>query len=173
MVQRRFPIGVEFNPRGAHFRVWAPRPKRVDVVLEKTRVVELEAEDGGYFSGFVETAAPGELYQFRLDGKPQLYPDPASRFQPFGPHGPSQIVDAASFAWSDREWPGVRLHGQVIYEMHIGTFTAPGTWLAAREQLPRLADLGITLIEVMPVAEFPGNFGWGYDGVDLFGPCHL
>src|SRR5690242_18582851 len=168
-VQRRFPIGAEFTPDGVHFRVWATRPKQVEVVLEGGAVTPLQAEGGGYFSGVIEGVSPGALYRFQLDGKPPLYPDPASRFQPSGPHGPSQIVDS-NYAWSDHGWPGVRSHGQVMYEMHVGTYTKGGTWQAAQMHLSGLADLGVTLIEVMPVSEFPGSFGWGYDGVDLFAP---
>ncbi|HWI55870.1 MAG TPA: malto-oligosyltrehalose trehalohydrolase, partial [Bacillota bacterium] len=113
----------------------------------------------------------GMFYKFQLqDG---LFPDPASRFQPEGPHGASEIVDSGLFKWADTRWPGVRRQGQVIYEMHVGTFTPEGTWAGAMEQLPELAELGITVIELMPVAEFPGRFGWGYDGVDLFAPTHL
>ncbi|HSG39093.1 MAG TPA: malto-oligosyltrehalose trehalohydrolase, partial [Thermoanaerobaculia bacterium] len=100
------------------------------------------------------------------------FPDPASRFQPEGPHGPSQVVDPSTFQWTDRDWRGVTREGQVIYEMHVGTFTPEGTWAAAARELPELADLGITVLELMPVAEFPGRFGWGYDGVDLFAPYH-
>ena len=102
-----------------------------------------------------------------------FYPDPASRFQPDGPHGSSCIVDPTKFRWSDADWPGLKLKGQIFYEMHVGTFTREGTWRAAAEQLPELARIGITVIEMMPVAEFPGRFGWGYDGVDLFAPSHL
>src|SRR6185295_12334420 len=90
-----------------------------------------------------------------------------------GPHGPSQIVDPSVFRWSDEHWRGVRMEGQVIYEMHIGSFTREGTWKSATEHLPKLADIGITLLEVMPVAEFPGAFGWGYDGVDMFAPARI
>ncbi|MGH7969277.1 MAG: malto-oligosyltrehalose trehalohydrolase, partial [Limisphaerales bacterium] len=100
-------------------------------------------------------------------------PDPASRFQPDGPHGASEIVDPNRFAWTDQEWQGVPRNGQVLYEMHIGTFTTEGTWAAAAAQLPELKDLGITVIEMMPVADFPGRFGWGYDGVCLFAPTRL
>ena len=100
-------------------------------------------------------------------------PDPASRFQPEGPHGPSQVVDPSAYRWADGDWRGpASVDGQVIYELHVGTFTPEGTWAAGAEQLPYLADLGVTAIEVMPVAEFPGTFGWGYDGVDLFAPYH-
>jgi maltooligosyltrehalose trehalohydrolase len=112
-------------------------------------------------------------YRFSLDGSDRLLPDPASRFQPEGPHGPSRIIDPGGFPWTDHDWKGVRLEGQVIYEMHIGTFTSEGTWNAAQKLLPELTDVGITLLEVMPVSEFPGRFGWGYDGVNLFAPTHL
>ncbi|MBV9125246.1 MAG: malto-oligosyltrehalose trehalohydrolase, partial [Planctomycetes bacterium] len=95
------------------------------------------------------------------------------RFQPQGPHGPSQVVDPGQFRWTDDSWPGVKVEGQVLYEMHIGTFTREGTWAAAARELPALAELGITVLEVMPVADFPGRFGWGYDGVDLFAPTRL
>src|SRR4029079_10807829 len=98
---------------------------------------------------------------------------PVSRFQPEGQHGPSQMIDPGAFPWTDREWRGVQLAGAIIYEMHLGTFTAAGTWKAAAEQLPELAAFGITILEVMPVAEFPGQFGWGYDGVCLFAPTRL
>jgi maltooligosyltrehalose trehalohydrolase len=111
-------------------------------------------------------------YGYRLDGSPAC-PDPASRFQPAGPHGPSEIVDPGAFAWSDADWRGVTREGQVIYEMHVGTFTTAGTWEAASRELPELARAGITVVEVLPVADFVGDFGWGYDGVDLFAPTRL
>lgn len=113
------------------------------------------------------------LYQLRLDGEEFLYPDPESRFQPDGPHGPSQVVDPGTFQWSDREWKGIDPQGQIVYELHLGTFTPEGAWDAARAHLPALASLGVSVIEVMPVAEFSGSRGWGYDGVDLFAPSHL
>jgi maltooligosyltrehalose trehalohydrolase len=157
---------------GVHFRVWAPQSIGVEVVTEDGRAYTLASEVDGYFAGAIDAAA-GTLYHFRLGESPALLPDPASRFQPRGPHGPSQIVDASAFRWTDRQWPGIRIEGQVIYELHVGTFTPEGTWNAARLHLPKLAEMGITLIEMMPVAEFPGQFGWGYDGVDLFAPSHL
>jgi maltooligosyltrehalose trehalohydrolase len=177
---RRMSVGAEVLPQGGtRFRVWAPRRRRVEVVIERGRETgrfDLTPEDGegkGYFSGVVETAGDGDLYRFRLDGGNYLYPDPVSRFQPEGPHGPSQIVDPNRFKWTDHDWRGVNLRGQVIYEMHIGTFTREGVWASATRELDELARLGITVLEVMPVADFPGDFGWGYDGVNLFAPTRL
>ena len=175
-LNRRYPIGAELlSAGGAHFRVWAPSASRVALVIEgdATRAFPLEPEGNGYFSGIVALAWAGTLYRFRLDNDSTAYPDPASRFQPEGPHGPSQVIDPFAFKWSDTAWPGVKLESQVIYELHLGTFTREGTWAAAAEQLGELADLGITLVEIMPVADFPGKFGWGYDGVNLFAPCRL
>jgi maltooligosyltrehalose trehalohydrolase len=132
----------------------------------------LAAEPDGYFAGWVPRAADGDRYRYRLDGD-RAFPDPASRFQPDGPHGPSQVIDPAAFSWTDASWEGRSLPGQVVYELHIGTFTPEGTWSAAVRHLPDLADLGVTVLEVMPVADFPGRFGWGYDGVNLFAPTRL
>ncbi len=131
--------------------------------------LDLEDEGGGWFSGWLLGAGAGVFYKFLIEEG--SYPDPASRFQPAGPHGPSQVVDP-QFAWTDAAWSGVSREGQVIYEMHIGTFTPEGTSRAAMAQLPELADLGVTVLEIMPVAEACGRFGWGYDGVDLFAPTH-
>lgn len=176
-VSRRLPVGAEVQPGGGvHYRVWAPRRARVDVILSRggaaDETIALAAEDGGYFSGLVRHASPGDRYRFRLDGD-RAYPDPASRFQPDGPHGPSQVIDPSTFAWTDGAWRGVAIDRQVIYEMHVGAFTPEGTWAAAAREVDELARLGITVLEIMPVAEFPGRFGWGYDGVDLFAPTRL
>ena len=180
---RRLPIGAEFFPDGTvHFRVWAPRRSRVEVIVSgngdasaKSHSIELapEGSGSGYYSGSATGLSAGLAYGFRLDGGRRLFPDPASRFQPEGPRGLSQLVDPRSFRWSDAQWQGVSPLGQVIYEMHIGTFTHGGTWQAAARELPELARVGITLIEIMPVADFPGEFGWGYDGVNLFAPSRL
>jgi maltooligosyltrehalose trehalohydrolase len=172
--RRRWPVGAELvGPGKTHFRVWAPRRRRIDVIVESpsTATVPLEPEENDYFCGIIQVGA-GALYRYRLDGS-LLCPDPASRFQPQGPFGPSRIVDPSAFAWHDSMWAGVAATACVAYEMHVGTFTPEGDWSAARRQLPRLADLGINLIEIMPVAECPGRFGWGYDGVNLFAPSHL
>jgi maltooligosyltrehalose trehalohydrolase len=175
---RRLPVGADVLPDGGvHFRVWAPRVARVEVVLESgpgsPDAIALAADGDGYFGGHASAAAAGTRYRYRLDGGERPLPDPASRFQPDGPHGPSQVVDPTTFEWSDAAWPGLVLPGQVFYELHVGTFTPEGTWGAAERELPALAELGVTAIEVMPVAEFPGRFGWGYDGVDLFAPTRL
>ena len=172
MIPRRLPIGAEAQAGGGvHFRVWAPRRSSVHVVTDRSDAA-LAAEGNGYFSGLVPSAGTGARYRYRLDGG-DAFPDPASRFQPEGPHGPSVVVDPTAFPWNDASWRGVSPRGQVLYEMHIGTFTREGTWQAAARELAALARLGITVIEVMPVAEFPGRFGWGYDGVDLFAPAHI
>src|SRR5437773_6244630 len=176
--KRRYPIGDEvIDGNQTDFRVWAPKARGLDVVVEdganSERVFHaLTPEADGYFSGTINIGV-GTRYRLRVDANENCYPDPASRFQPDGPHGTSCIVDPTKFRWNDAEWPGLMIKGQIIYEMHIGTFTEEGTWRAAAKQLIELARIGITVIEMMPVAEFPGRFGWGYDGVDLFAPSHL
>jgi maltooligosyltrehalose trehalohydrolase len=170
-VARRLPVGAEVLPeRGVHFRVWAPLRREVEVVTDAGSV-PLQADDEGYFSGLAADVKPGSTYRYRLDGG-DCFPDPASRFQPEGPHGPSVVVDPTRFRWSDRDWKGVELRGQVLYEMHIGTFTSEGTWDSAIAQLPNVARTGITVLEVMPVSEFSGSYGWGYDGVCWYAPYH-
>ncbi len=171
---RRLPVGAEAQPEGGvHFRLWAPAARAAAVELDGRDPVPLAAEPGGYFAAAVAEAGPGTRYRFRLDGGERALPDPASRCQPDGPHGPSEVIDPGRFAWSDAGWRGVPPRRLVIYEMHVGSFTPEGGWAAATARLPALAELGITCIEMMPVAEFPGRFGWGYDGVDLFAPTRL
>ena len=178
IISRKYPIGAECQPEGGvDFRVWAPAAGRVRVFLESgpgsPAEVDLQGEDGGYFSGFHPSAAVGTIYRFQLDEQENRLPDPASRFQPDGPHGASAVVNPRTFSWTDSAWRGVKLEGQILYETHIGTFTREGTWNAAREQLKELASAGITALEIMPVADFPGRFGWGYDGVNFFAPTWL
>ena len=171
-LERRLAVGAEYLGSGrTNFRVWAPRARRIDVVLDENSS-PLVREPGGYFAATI-AAGPGDRYRFRLDEAHALLPDPASRFQPDGPHGASEIIDPRAFGWTDAGWRGALLQGQVVYELHVGTFTRMGTWSAAAEQLSQLAELGITMIELMPVAEFDGRFGWGYDGVDLYSPTRL
>ncbi len=179
-MQRRYPIGAEIvSENETHFRVWAPKANVLEVVLESSAdgraertLHSLAREQDGYFSGTVRCGA-GTHYRFRLNGSEDFHPDPASRFQPEGPHGSSCVVDPFAFKWTDANWRGMKLTGQVIYEFHVGTFTPDGTWRAAVEKLDLLKSDGITLLEMMPIADFPGRFGWGYDGVNLFAPSHL
>ena len=176
---RRLPMGAEVQPAGGvHFRVWAPDRKGVQVVLDpheatgERQTFPLEAENDGWFSGLIRDARAGDRYGFLLDDAGP-FPDPASRFQPDGPHGLSEVIDGAAFEWTDGKWSGVSREGQVLYEMHIGTFTAEGTFQSAIRELRELAEIGITLLEIMPLADFPGRFGWGYDGVNFFAPTRL
>lgn len=167
---RRYPVGAEITPGGVNFRVWAPDRKSVAVVCDRGEH-PLAAEPDGYFSATVYGLTAGARYKFRLDGG-DAFNDPVSRSQPEGPHGPSEVVDPAAFRWTDSKWQGQKLAGTVLYELHVGTFTREGTFAAATRELPELAACGVNCLEVMPVAEFPGRFGWGYDGTHLFAPYH-
>ncbi|TMQ09374.1 MAG: malto-oligosyltrehalose trehalohydrolase [Deltaproteobacteria bacterium] len=172
MPPRRLPIGAEVADRGIHVRVWAPDHARVTLVIESARPRELvlDREPGGYHAGFVPDLGAGARYRFRLGASDALHADPASRYQPDGPHGPSEVVDPSAFPWSDAAWRGIPPERHVLYELHLGTFTPEGTWDAAAAHLGYLADVGITTIELMPVADFAGCHNWGYDGVNLFAP---
>ena len=171
---RRLPIGAEVTPDGVSFRVWAPKRKRVTIVFENdgkpTGELPLQRDADGYHAGVAPQAKAGDQYKFRLDDEGTLYPDPISRYQPQGPHGPSQIVDHASFKWNDANWKGRPADEMVLYELHVGTFTPAGTWAGATEKLEYLRDVGITCIEMMPIADLAGDHNWGYDGVDMFAP---
>ncbi len=170
--RRRLPIGAEPQPGGlVSVRVWAPDHARVGLVLDGAETA-MEPDGAGYFSAVVPGAA-GSLYGFRLDGRPSLLADPASRSQPDGPHGLSEVIDPGAFMWTDEDWAGLQPHGQILYELHVGTFTPQGTWRAAAEHLGCLQALGVTVVQMMPVADFPGRFGWGYDGVCWFAPTRL
>jgi maltooligosyltrehalose trehalohydrolase len=161
-----------------HFRVWAPKAPQVSVVFEArdgaaaAAPLVLEQDENGYHHGETR-GSPGDRYRFRLGDGDELFADPASRFQPDGPFGPSEIVNATDFEWHDHDWPGPPASGLVVYEMHVGTFTREGTWRAAADHLARLAELGVNVIEMMPIADFAGRFGWGYDGVCPFAPTRL
>lgn len=151
------------------FAVWAPEADRVDLVLEGDSVVMQEGGQGWWRR--VADAEHGSRYGFSLDGSPTR-PDPRSHSQPDGVHGMSAIVDHGRFRWTDDQWRGVSHRGAIIYELHVGTFTDEGTFEAAIARLPHLVDLGIDAIELLPVAEFPGDRGWGYDVVGLYSPHH-
>ncbi|MGE0795739.1 MAG: alpha-amylase family glycosyl hydrolase, partial [Acidimicrobiia bacterium] len=149
--------------------VWAPDAGRVEVVVAGTRL-PMARDDRGWWRAGVELAA-GQRYAFAVDGGPPR-PDPRSASQPEGVDGPSEVVDHDGFDWASGAWRGLSFRGAVLYELHVGTFTAEGTFTAVIDRLPHLVDLGIDAIELLPVAEFSGQRGWGYDGVDLFAPHH-
>jgi maltooligosyltrehalose trehalohydrolase len=156
----------------AQFEVWAPRARALSVQLDKDRqqrTVRLESGGNGVFRAVVPQVEPGTDYAFLLDESPPR-PDPVSRHRPAGVHGPSRIVDPSAYTWSDQGWTGLPPAELVIYELHIGTFSPGGTFASAIERLPYLRQLGVTAVEIMPVAEFPGGRNWGYDGVSLYAP---
>ena len=153
------------------FRVWAPKPRRVELVVGGRRLAMKEGERGWWELAGVEAEA-GTRYGFTLDGG-EARPDPRSPSQPDGVLGLSEVVDHSAYAWHDSDWPGTDLEGAVLYELHPGTFSSDGTFDGIIEHLPHLASLGVDAIELMPVAEFSGDRGWGYDGADLFAPHHV
>jgi len=162
------PLGAVPTEDGSvGFRVWAPAASSVAVRIRGAEHALSQVEDG-VFDGTL-SAEPGDDYLYVLDGETAL-PDPCSRFQPKGIRGPSRVVDTRAFRWTDREWPGLRLGELVIYELHVGTFTPEGTFDAIAPRLAELSDLGVTAIELMPVATFPGERNWGYDGVYAYAP---
>jgi maltooligosyltrehalose trehalohydrolase len=172
-VPARDAIGAVVRNGVARFCVWAPAHETVELVLHPGSAAEtsrrLTARGDGVFADELGDAKAGDTYGYRLDGEGP-FPDPASRFQPQGVHGPSAVVDAAAFEWSDAAWRGIAIEDAILYELHVGTFTAAGTFAGAAARLPDLADLGVTVVELMPVADFPGSRNWGYDGVSLFAP---
>jgi len=162
-------LGASYSQEGkCRFEVWAPNAQRVEVLLgmEPTKSLKLAASEKGYHVGEASGVKPGSLYRFQLDGKLQR-PDPASFWQPKGVHGPSAVLDS-EFPWTDGNWKGLALEGFVIYELHVGTFTPEGTFAGVERRLESLRELGITAVELMPVAQFPGKRNWGYDGVYPF-----
>ena len=165
----RFGAGVEAD--GVRFRVWAPKLDRLDVVISDSppRILPMHPEGDGEFVLLAEGCTAGCDYMLRL-GSGRDLPDPVSRWLPYGVHGPSRVVDPGSFPWSDEAWRGIPLRDYLIYELHTGTFTPEGSFECVIPRLASLRDLGITAIELMPVAEFPGRRNWGYDGVGLYAP---
>ena len=149
------------------FRVWAPEAARVEVDISGHRHPMVADDVPGWWRAEVTAAGDGTDYAFRLDDGDPL-PDPRSPWQPYGINGVSRTYDHSAFAWTDRGWRGGPLHGSVIYELHVGTFTQEGTLDAAIARLGHLADLGVDTVELMPVAAFPGEHGWGYDGIHLW-----
>src|SRR3989441_7624234 len=168
MDSRNVP-GASVHDDGVSFRVWAPRCQSVDLVLEGRPPLAMSRGDEGIFEMTVPRVGAGARYQYRLDGE-RHRPDPTSRWQPDGVHGPSAVVDPTAFGWTDAGFRGHALADLVFYELHVGAFTQAGSFEAVIGHLESLADLGVTAIEIMPVAEFPGSRNWGYDGVHLFAP---
>lgn len=171
---RHRKLGATYlSNRSSHFAVWAPKATRVEIHLTSPaeRIEALTRDDKGYHYGTLQGVEPGALYSYRLDGGPDR-PDPASRHQPQGVHGPSEVVDPAAYTWRDATWRGVAQHDLVIYEMHIGTFSAEGTFDSAIPLLHELRELGVTAVEILPVNAFPGERNWGYDGVLPFAVQH-
>ena len=166
-------VGAEVTGSGStRFRVWGPKAGSMAVQVlsgERTGTFPLRKEDDGYLSGIIEGVGAGDRYVYVPDEGPSR-PDPAARFQPDGVHEASQVVDPGMFRWEDQGWSGIPLEDFVIYELHIGTFTREGTFAAVIPFLDYLKELGITAVEIMPVAQFPGNRNWGYDGVYPFAP---
>ncbi|MCL2690297.1 MAG: malto-oligosyltrehalose trehalohydrolase [Chitinispirillia bacterium] len=164
-------IGSLYKGSGlCSFTVWAPLRSAVELLImddHSNRIVPMERDDMGYWSADNVQAQPGTLYMYKLDGDIER-PDPASRFQPKGVHGPSCVVDHCEFIWNDSRWKGIELRDMVIYELHVGTFTKDSTFTAIIEKLDYLKELGITAIEIMPVSQFPGSRNWGYDGAYPF-----
>jgi len=164
------PIGKD----RVHFKVWAPRAGQVSVKTWRDglpREVPLSRHDAGYYEGTAEQMTEGNRYVYLLDHGAE-YPDPASRFQPEGVHAPSQVVDPSLFQWEDQDWKGVEFRDFIIYEIHVGTFTKDGTFESVVPSLPYLRELGVTALELMPVAQFPGTRNWGYDGTYPYAPQH-
>ncbi len=166
-------LGASVTSDGVRYRVWAPKAHDMSVDVEAAgggRVVPLEATEGGYFEGLDADGRAGDAYGFRIGGG-SLLPDPASRGQRDDVHGRSLVVDPATYSWADADWKRPRFRDLVIYELHVGTFTAEGTYRSAIEKLAGLRELGVTAIEIMPVADFPGQRNWGYDGVLIYAPA--
>jgi malto-oligosyltrehalose trehalohydrolase len=165
------PFGAELKDDGStRFRLWAPAARTVELWLDdRARGYPMPLNAEGWAELVTEEASAGTQYRFRIDGQ-ALVPDPASRFQPEDVHGPSEVVDPGAFAWTDGAWTGLPVEHLVFYELHVGTFTGAGTFAAVGEKLDHLASLGVTAIELMPVSDFPGRWGWGYDGVQPFAP---
>ena len=164
-------LGANRLPDGSwQFLLWAPHSRSVSIKLtENGRTIPMDALQCGYHRAVLSDVSAGTRYWYRLEDGREL-PDPASRFQPEGVHGPSQLVDTGAFRWTDHNWKGRELQGSVLYELHVGTYTREGTFDGLVPRLPHLAELGVTSIEVMPVAQFPGARNWGYDGVYEYAP---
>ncbi len=172
--RHRMPFGAEPTlDGGVRFRLWAPAAREVELVLHAEtstpQLLRMPGVGGGWYELITQDARVGSRYRYRIDGDLEV-PDPASRRNPEDVTGPSQVIDAEGFAWNDTEWRAPPWHEAVVYELHVGTFSEEGTFAGAQKKLDHLAALGVTVIELMPVADFPGARGWGYDGVLPYAP---
>jgi malto-oligosyltrehalose trehalohydrolase len=168
----RMPFGAELGPEGVRFRLWAPRHARLGLRLERGGDVEtvyMQPQPGGWHEYFARGVAAGACYRFVLP-EGTAVPDPAARFQPRDVYGPSEVIDPLGYGWHDQAWRGRPWSEAILYELHVGTFTPAGTFRAATDRLDYLARLGVTALELMPLADFPGRRNWGYDGVLPFAP---
>lgn len=164
-------MGALYQDKTVTFTVWAPEAQSARVILNEDQKIELEAQPFGYWSASVPDAKPGDLYHYQLnENEPR--PDPASLAQPSGVHGPSEVIDLHGFRWQDHGWTGIPMGEMIIYELHVGTFTDKGTFMAIINKLDYLVELGINAIEIMPIAQFPGTRNWGYDGVYPYAAQH-
>lgn len=163
------PFGTEMLSEGVRFRLWAPGAERVDLCLEGGVPLPMQAQDAGWYQLDTTQASPGSRYRFRIDGEMEV-PDPVSRYNPDDVHGHSEVVDPAGFAWRDQDWRGRPWEDVVVYELHVGSFSPEGTFAGVEARLDALVELGVTAIELMPVAGFPGRRNWGYDGVLHYAP---
>ena len=170
---RRLPAGAEISNGIASFRIWAPASETAELVIGDGQTHSMTREGGGYYSIELEGLKTGTRYGFRLFQLTDVLADPASRYQPDGPAGLSELVDPSAYIWKAKDWSGIGPLGQVLYEMHIGTFTPEGTWASAVEKLDFLREIGVTCIELMPINEFSGAFGWGYDGTHPYAPTRV
>jgi len=170
--KHEMPFGAEFRPDGSvRFRLWSPNAISVDLqIAGSPGYVAMSELEAGWFET-VTAARAGTQYQFKIDHGPRV-PDPASRFQPSGVHGMSEVVNPTAFDWTDQNWRGRSWEETILYELHVGTFTDAGTFVAVETKLDYLSDLGVTAIEFMPLSSFPGERNWGYDGVLPYAPPH-
>jgi malto-oligosyltrehalose trehalohydrolase len=165
-------FGATVHEGGVHFRLFAPAAHGVRIVFDGgPRSARMTQEANGWFAHDESLAGTGTRYAFCVDDSDELIPDPASRFQPDGPHGASEVIDPKLFSWPETSWNGRAMHEQVVYELHLGAFSASGTYAGAVAHLDHLADIGVTAVEVMPLSSFPGKRNWGYDGTFPYAPC--
>lgn len=164
--QRHLPFGAECVADGVRFRLWAPGVEHAELVIDEGPTLAMDRDADGFFEISTDQAQAGTRYRYRVDDTP--VPDPASRYQPLGVNGSSEVVDSGAFDWQDADWRGRAWHESVIYELHVGTFARSGTFDGVIEHFEHLLSLGVNTIELMPVAECPGRWNWGYDGVLLF-----